>query len=346
MNSQTNKNVEAIKQKIEDYYSTILALLSFVGLTTWKNGGNVPGANFTFGRRMETSPSNMISPNAKITPDAVIQPYFNLGYVVEAKKSLPNSRQEWDKYIQQLIKYDDDLIGWWTDDEFVSDHCTVLLIEISRSVEFSDYLAQYLSVNGLSFKKPFSVVMFSRADEFKHYYILRTETGDILDDDLRENLRKGKKINIENVVGTYGDRKFYDTEPEPEFTMQVLWMDIFNEMARNVVFNKNIKAYLLEVDINDMTKELQRLYGSTGSKHREAQFPKKAWVQKAFDGFVRLDLAEVISHDKYRVFFKQIRGDILEKFSKQRQNSKTKKLSDDGKQLTFLDNQNSMNNGE
>lgn len=344
MNSQTNKNVEVIKQKIEDYYSTILALLSFVGLTTWKNGGNIVGASFTFGRRMETSSLNTVSPNTKVTPDAVIQLYSNLGYVVEAKKSLPNSTQEWDRYIQQLIKYDDDLVGWWTNDESISNHCTVLLIEISRSVEFSDYLARYLSVNNLHFKKPFSVVMFGRADEFKHYYLLRTETGDILDEELKEILRKGKKINIEDVVGTYGDRKFYDTEPEPEFTMSVLWMDIFNEMVRSVEFNKNLKAYLLEVDINDMTKELQRLYGSTGKQHREAQFPKKAWVQKAFDGFARLNLAEVISHDKYRVFFRQIRGDILEKFAKQRQNPKTKKPIDNGEQLTFLDNVNSVDN--
>lgn len=346
MNSQTNKNVEIIKQRIEDYYSTILALLSFVGLTTWKNGGNIPGANFTFGRRMETSLQNTISSNAKVTPDVVIQPYSNLGYVVEAKKSLPNSTQEWDRYIQQLIKYDDDLIGWWTNDESIQDHCTVLLIEISRSVEFSDYLAQYLSANNSSFKKPFSIVMFSRADEYKPYYILRTETGDILDNGLKEVLRKGKKINIEDVVGAYGEKKFYDTEPEPEFTMSVLWMDIFNETARGIEFNKNLKAYLLEVDVNDVTKELQRLYGSTGNKHREAQFPKKAWVRKAFDGFVRLDLAEIISHDKYRVFFKQIRGDILEKFAKQRQNSETKKSIDDGKQLTFLDNENSVSNDE
>lgn len=335
MNSQTNKSVDAIKQKIEDYYSTILALLSFVSLTTWKDGGRVTGANFTLGRRMDTSPFNKVSPKTQVTPDAVVQPCSDLGYVVEAKKSLPSSTQEWDKYIRQLLKYDDDLVGWWTNGESISEHCTVLLIEISRSVEFTDYLAQYLSANNIQFNKPFSVVMFGRADEFKHYYILRTQMGNIQDDELRETLRKGRKINIEDIVGTYGERKFYDTEPEPEFTMSVLWLDIFHDLAKNVDYDKNLKAYPLEVDVNGVTKELQRLYGSTGKNHREAQFPKKAWVQKAIDGFVRLGLAEVLSHDNYRILFRHIKGDVLEKFAKQRQNSKTKKPLDNEKQLSF-----------
>ena len=329
--------MDAIRQKIEDYYSTIHALLSFVSLTSWKNGNKVDGANFTFGRKMDTSANNRISPKNQVTPDVVIQPRADLGYVVEAKKSLPNKTEEWDKYIEQLIKYDDELLGWWGSNETISDHCIVLLIEMSRGVEFSDYLRQYLSKSGSGFNKPFSIVDFTRADEFKHYYLLRTEYGDIQDSDLKETLRKGKKINIEDVVGTYGVKKFYDSEPEAEFTMSVIWLDIFTDMARKVAYDKNIKAYPLDINLNNITNELQKLYGSTGKGHREVQFPKKAWVKRAFDGFVRIGLAEEISPDSYRVFFKQVKGDTLEKFSKQRISPKTKKVLESERQLTLPD---------
>ena len=139
------------------------------------------------------------------------------------------------------------------------------------------------------------------------------------------------------MVATYCQKKFYDSEPVPEFTMTVIWNDIFTEMARNVDLDKNRKAYIFEVDLAKLTKDLQRFYGSRGNIRREAEFPKKAWVQKAFDGFVRLGYVELMEQDKYRVFFRHVRGDILEKFAKQRINPKTKKPSPSEKQLPLFE---------
>jgi hypothetical protein len=341
MNLPANsKNLDYIRQRIEDYYSTIHALLSFVSLTTWKEGNKIDGANFNFGRRMDTTSTNRVSPDTQVTPDGVIQPYPDLGYITEIKKSLSNKTEEWDKHILQLLKYDDDLMGWWTATETISDHCIVLLIEISRSVEFSDYLASYLANTGEDFNKPFSIVEFARADEFKPYYILRVqhEFDEIEDEDLKETLRKGKKIPIEDVVATYGEKKFYDSEPEAEFTMSVIWLDIFTDMARDVEYNKSLKAYPLEIDINRITCELQKVYGSTGTEHREAQYPKKAWVKRALDGFVRIGLAQEVSADHYRVSFKPIRGDALEKFAKQRVTASAMTGINGERQLSFLEN--------
>ncbi len=286
---------------------------------------------------MDTSGHNKVSPNTHVTPDAVIQRTAQLSYVVEAKKSLPSRTEEWDRYVEQLLKYDDDLSGWWTSDETISNHSIVLLIEISRGVEFADYLRQYLSAHGIGFDNPFSIIDFTRADEFKPYYLLRTELGEIQDKDLKETLRKGKKVVIEDVVRTYGERKFYDTEPEPEFTMSVIWLDILTDLARKAEFDKTLRAYPLDIALNDVTIELQKLYGSAGKAHREVQFPKKAWVKRAFDGFVRIGFAKEISSGVYRVYFKQFKGDMLERFAKQRLNPKTKKVREEEQQLSFPD---------
>src|SRR3989304_1429488 len=329
--------IETVKEKIEDYTSTIHAIFSFIILTTRDNEGKtLSNAKFTLGRKMDTSSKNKISPENKITPDAVIQTFPALGYVVEAKKSLPNNTMDWDKYIQQLQKYDDDLVGWWTQNEKLSNHSIVLLIEIARGVEFSDYLNQYLLRNNKTFKKMFSIVEFNRADENKHYYFLRTQKGNINGDDLRETLRIGKKINRENILASYGYRKFYDTEPEPEFTMQVIWMDIFNGMKNDYIYDETMKAYVFEIDLMNITEELQKLYGSTGMNHREPQFPKKAWVKRAIEGFVCLGLAEYKANDTYRIFYKDFKSDILEKFYKHRlQDSKLARTKT--KQLSFLE---------
>jgi hypothetical protein len=58
-----------------------------------------------------------------------------------AKKSLPqNNNDNWRDVVDQLLKYDDDLTGWWTDNEFISVSCPVLLLHISRSADFGMYL--------------------------------------------------------------------------------------------------------------------------------------------------------------------------------------------------------------
>ncbi len=328
--------VVAIKQKIEDYYSTIHALQAFVSMTTWDNG-KMKDAFHSLGRRMHTSLNNRISSDNRITPDAVIQRTPTLGYVVEAKKNLPsNTRQEWDKVIEQLLKYDDDLTGWWTDTGYIDNHCVVLLLEISRGVEFTDYLKQYLQSNQISFARKTSVVEFNRADEFRSYFMLRTRWGDIDDNVIQDALRKGLKIVREDVVGTYGEKKFYDVEPETEFTMVVLWQDIFTDFAQSAEFDKALKAYIIEVDVNALTKELQRLYGSQGNAAGEVQFPRKAWIKKACNGFVRVGVADVIDKDRYRIYFKALRGDLITRFAKQRKKTRANKESDGTQQLSYL----------
>jgi hypothetical protein len=318
MNIQTNNDVVlAKKQNIEDYYSTILALLAFISLTTWENGGRKPGSEYGFGRKMETSDKNKISPCVKVTPDSVVQQTTDSGYIVEAKKSLPMDKDGWEKCVRQLLKYDDNLLGWWTDNSLIRDQYIVLLIEISRSVEFCDYIRQYLQSNPqITVDKPFSVVEFGRADEMSQYYLLRTRFGEIGDNELKESLRKGKKVSSEAMLGTYGQKKFYDTEPEVEFTMEVIWDHILPEMATKVIFDKNLNAYVFEVNVSTVTKELQNNYGFTGNLPREVELPKKSWVRKAFDGFTRIGLMEYIDSDRYRVSYKKIRGDCLERFIK------------------------------
>lgn len=316
MNSKSNEQVNGLRAKIEDYYSTIQALHAFISLLIWDGDRIQDGAKFGIGRKMGTSSNNRVSPNTSVTPDATVQRFDNLGYVIEAKKSLPQNKEQWQKEVNQLLKYDDNLIGWWTDDQLIDQQCTVLLIEISRAVDFVDYLKLYLSENGIHFANEMSVIFFTRADEFKPHYMLRTEWGNIQDQYIFDLLRRGKKVTVEAVTASFGERKFYDSEPAPEFTMIVIWQDIFNHIARNYEFNRDIKAYIFDVDVTEITRELQQNYGSTGNSHRSVEFPKKIWVNKAFDGFVRLHLAEKLDNDKYRIYYKLIRTDLLEKFSK------------------------------
>src|SRR5258708_31042461 len=107
---------------------------------------------------MNTSHVNRVAPDTIVTPDAVIQLSNGLGYVVEAKKSLPLNSDYWVNEVEQLQKYDDDLTGWWIEPAPMV--CIVLLLHYSRSVKFINYLRDQLDQGKVIFQKKVSVVEF------------------------------------------------------------------------------------------------------------------------------------------------------------------------------------------
>lgn len=330
---------EAILQLIEDYTTTIHALQSFISFATWDKSAAKPLATSksSLGRRMDTSPDNSISPNSVVTPDAVIQRDEGLGYVVEAKKSLPRNQDYWRAIVTQLQKYDDELAGWWNEGEMIHTCCIVLLIEISRAGAFSRYWASLEEGEGLNFNNPVSIVEFTRSPEVRQFIFIRKNRGDIEPDDLSRRLEDGCKVPSEDVIASYGEKKFYDSEPVTEHTMEILWQVLFNEMKSEKDYDEQDRAWLLPVNLNDLTEDLQRLYGSTGSEPRRVAFPRVQWVRNAMDAFVSLELAQKVDDSQYYVvYFKKIRGDVLERFVKHREAKPGKRRETYAEQLSFL----------
>jgi hypothetical protein len=288
---------------------------------------------------MDTSTNNSISKNEVVTPDGVIQRTENLGYIIEAKKSLPDNDGLWLSIVRQLQKYDDDLLGWWTDDERISTSSVILLIEISRAMAFSRYLLDLQEIEGVNFSNPFAVVEFTRADEVDQYLFIRKHRGEIaIDSDNRKRvLDDGVKVPMEKVVGTYGEKKFYDSEPVTEHTMLILWQVLFTEKKSETQYNEQERAWLIPVHLDDLKADLQRLYGSQGSEPRGVEFPLTEWVRKAMDAFVVLNLASKGNENKeYTVHFRRIKGDVLERFVGHRSVKKATLDTSKAKQLTYL----------
>lgn len=337
--SHNNFTIEQVREKIDEYKGTIHAIQAFISLTTWDNQTRQIKSkiNFSFGRRMSTSPKNKILPNSQITPDVVIQLAKNLGYSVEAKYSMPKDPSHWEDDIKQLLKYDDTLQGWWTKDEYIPDHCTVMLIEQGRVVKFVEHLKKWINKNKLSFGKTTSIVRFSKSDNAKPYYYLQSDWGNILDKDLSNRLKYGEKIPIEKVVATYGTKKFYDTEPPAvEFTMSIIWQDILTQEAPNSKYDKKFGGIPLYVNLDNLTSEIQKLYGQESNSARDVEFPRKDWIQSAMEEFINIGLARRLYNNPngydYLVIFKQIKKELLEFFVDNR-----KKASSKGKQAKQLD---------
>lgn len=320
-NRSRDKTADKVKQKIEDYQTTIHAIQSFISLVTWDNATEQPikGFQASMGRKMETSAQNIIAPCITVTPDAVIQRLSTLGYVVEAKKSLPKNDGYWDEEIKQLQKYDDSLTGWWTSDEKIECRCLVLLIEISRSAAFRKYIEQFLETNAVAFQNPFALIEFTRAPEVNEYLFLRRHWGQISDQYVADTLEDGKKVPIERVVASYGEKKFYDSPPPTEYVMTVLWQDVFTERRAGTKFDEGLRAWPIQVAVDELTLEIQKLYGSIGGGNRDVPFPRREWVKEAMEAFVRIGLARRYSksNNDYTILFKLLRGELLARFATQ-----------------------------
>ena len=342
LKKSNNLSVEQVREKIDEYKGTIHAIQAFISLVTWDNQNLQirSNANISLGRRMDTSPNNLISPNNIVTPDTVIQLENGLGYTVEAKYSLPNNQDHWVDDINQFIKYDDDLRGWWTNNELIPLQCNILLIENARSVRFVEFLQAWLLEQNISFNSHAAIIEFQKSDNAKPFYFIRKMPwGSILPDELSDVLKYGKKISIEKVVGTYGTKKFYDSAPPVvDYTMAIIWQDILNPDAVNGQYSKSLGGIPIYVRLDDLTIELQKLYGQDGNSSRDVQFPQKDWIRLAMEEFVKIGVARRLENDpnayNYLVIFRQIKKDIFEFFVESRNKSNNKDTK--GKQLDLF----------
>ena len=322
-------DLDKVLDRIDNYLSTIHGLLAFRLAVTWRDENTV-SHNCSFGRQMTPSTTESEQAVNNLTPDAVIQIGSDLGYVVEAKRSFPMQQDYWENDIQQLLTYDDNLTGWWTDDETINGMNVVGLIWTTFARPFSQLLSQTVETNQYSFINPTSVIEFSRIGERRPIIRLRKEWGELSDPELEQSWINGISIPLELIVsGNVKPYKFYDDKPPIEYIMAILWNDFFTMMAVDVELDDSTKSKLLEVDVDQLAKELQNHYGSRGLNARDRQFPSSSWIREALDALSSLGLAEPLLNedgsrsDRFLVKFKTTlrtgeSGDLIEKFYKYR----------------------------
>lgn len=326
-------SIREIKDKNNDYENTINALLCFISLTTWEGNQRRPNSYYSFGRRMTTSASNFISPNQDITPDSIIQVLDDLGFIVEAKISLPADENRWSRVLNQLKKYDDELTGWWTQDEHINNHNVILLLHMSRSVSFKNYRATLIENADYEPSDNIWGIEFVLSGQTEEFILFRTcwEANNIYDRNLSSRLEISVNIPLEKVKFSYGNIKFYDSKPEPEYLLSIIWQDIFTPLKREVEFNRQLKCYPIKTDIQTLTNELQKSYGAIALQkscnidsgdEREVEYPKSSWVQEALGILIKLGLALKDDEDNYTIFFRELRlrgdRDIVDYFAKHR----------------------------
>lgn len=314
MNIQENELILKKREIINNYQVTIQAIQSFISLITWDESrlDVYEDSHYWVGRKMTPNGDGIHSSNVvHVTPDVVLQKDI-FGYVVEVKKTICKNDEYWKDIVDQLHKYSRPLVGWWTEDEKIHNQNPILLINAAHSYEFSEYLKQ----TEAEFDGQFAIVEFLRNDGVNEFIFLRKYEGKLIPQELDEYLVKGSQMPIEKIIGSYGELKFYDVEPlAVEYMMSELWQNIFNNKKSEIgKYNEKYSRWEFDVTIDELTTELQKLYGGKSSNSRDVSFPKISWVKRALDWFVNIDYAKNIENDIYRIYFKKLRNDVLSTF--------------------------------
>lgn len=315
-----NERWKTIRNEVEDYEQTVKALLAFGAFVVHDGESQRPDSEFGFGRRMTTSPHNKVNPSGSVKPDLVAQKSSGYGIVAEAKTSLTRDQSRWTDHLAQLRKYDDELTGWWTQDEKIAHSDAVMLIHQSRGRQFVRFLQEQKKEDPGAVGPHTSVVEFNRSDQAAIYYFFRIEEGLILDAELSNKIDTGIQIPFDELLKSFPLIHYYDSPPPIVQILIDLWTEVFPYLIAESVYDEEKGSRKISVSLSNVTEELQKAYGSglLRQDSRSSEFPRRKWVRQAFEWLVRQKRAipPANGSDNYTIYYKPLRGDVLDRFIK------------------------------
>jgi hypothetical protein len=291
---------------------------------------------YEIGRRFTTSSSNKISPATDVIPDCAVQVKDTWGFVAETKLGLPKNQEFWASDFEQLLKYDDDLSGWWTTTEHIDLHDVIALVPIERAVRFSDKLRDWLNAGSRSFDRKLAIIGFFKKSGIKDFMALMKQTGEISNRDLDERLREAKLVGFDLLIEMYEDRKFIDCMPPLPYILQILWDHLFTEYSAELPRDEETGVVTLEVKLSQITDDLQEYFGFKSGGPRSPGIPPQDWTRKALDALVSFRLAVPNEGGKYTIQYKRSRQDTLRKFGALCHKFSGEALSHNDGQLSLL----------
>jgi hypothetical protein len=309
-----------LQEDCDNYINSVLATLAFINELRWDEGKRAlnPDTKYCVGRRMTTSATNEVNPSADVTPDLVVQGDEVGGIVGEVTYKLTSVEQFWEDKIKQMKKYDDDLVGWWSENEHIVNHDLSLLVSASRSVLVSDLLQSKQNADPpLNFARNVSIIGFERVSgALQEMISLKKESGVLSNERVSEKLRRSVRVNLQTLLMVYKDKQFVDFEPPQPLLLQIMWEKLFSYYAsEGHSFDELGRVIQIELTVSQVTKDLQRFYGFESQDDRSPQAPKAIWVRKALDRLVQVELA-IKTQEGYLVLYRRLRGDVLERFGK------------------------------
>ena len=295
--SELEAYIREIEKDVNNYEDTRWGLIGLSHELRWDSNSRtlIEGSDYRIARRLTTSVNNRINPQTDVTPDLLVQLDPKFGVLAEAKISLPVNREYWGEMLEQLEKYDDDLLGWLTSDERVDRNDLVLLIHTFSAVDAADYIKEKIEGGDIILDRNFSVIEFSNIERRDHFLRLRKVYGELSDGNKDSDLHRGKNIPMLLLMKEpdYRRIRLYEKEPPEPIMMQIV-METIHGIPREEDYMVARTNGLHEVEVvgTELCERIRKEdFSGYSQEERQPTIPKIDWVRGALENFVRLNWA-------------------------------------------------------
>jgi len=280
--------LSAVKRRYDTYERTVQAIVCLRSALCWDDQTRdyPEECKFASGRRMTPIDSD------DLTPDIVVQFGPEHGLVGEIKLTA-SSDTDFGNAEAQVRAYDQDLRGWWTEDESVSRHqvaCIVDEAHVGPAMRWfhacPDFQRPFLLLSG---------ALIRNADEF---FAFELRIGRFAEERLNAKFDPNTLIPLERVWAI-DEKKYCDDRPScPEYTMVVLWYYYFptlREAETRTISRDGAQVHQLRVDVGkacDFLRQAFSVCGCAPVEPRQPSVPRKDWIREALAHFVAIDRAD------------------------------------------------------
>jgi hypothetical protein len=318
--------IERLREEINDYRQSIQAMIGFVNFYVYDDAKKRMRSDvivFQGWDLIPTSGKDAQPPPgaASVTPDFGILMPDRKGVVGEVKKSFPRDHERWSKAFRQLMGYDNNLLGWPSEDGAVDDHDVVLLTHQSRAVAVGDYYLAKQESGEVRFTKPFVIVEFNESVEARPFYFFRRTLGQLSHRLLDGRLREGVQVPMEVLVEKYSTIRFYDAPPQQPYMIEQIWTNVVTPAAADLpgfkALHRRTQKLDIVVTVDQIVDQLREGFSfrPINCDEDRARVPERGWVKDACQAIVDLDEGEWADTEKttLTVRFRKY-DDVLEHF--------------------------------
>jgi hypothetical protein len=290
------EEVKKEQGRIDDYLGSVRGLHAFAESACFDDAARqrVDGSRYCIPRSMNT-----VAPGPTLTPDGVVQPRPDYGIITEMKKHYPDGV---DEYIDQVKKYDQDLIGWWTKGECLTPHDLVLLTHMFSLTNATDAYENWKTA-GNQFTRPFAIVEYGYVESLpQRYFMLRRMAGALSDKKHDEALRQGKMLPDGLIVELFARCKLYDAKPPLIHMVVLLYMETMNLFVPREEFEATGRLRkTVTVTVAEVREKMEEQFCRHTEGARQPRLPKKEWVQEALEALQDMELAKREGKERYHV---------------------------------------------
>ena len=304
MSTSSNRaDEDAILDDIDNYKMTLGSMCALAHVLEKRYG-----AESRIAPAMRPSTRDNIQAADPVTPDMLSQGQ-GVDLVVEVKRSLPSNEGGRDAFLDQIRKYDQDLVGWEREPQT---HDIVLMTHMSKSSQWADFLDKSLKEKKITLRRKMIVVEYVRDSERKTYFILKKVWGETGNATFNKHLHNAITVSGDEIVKKISVVRFCDSKPDVAYTLSILWDQVFPALITKDEHLSTMGRKALDVVV-DLPVIMDKLRKSSG---RFFYPPRQPWISEALDALIKLKMAKRSPGDIFLVHYKSIRGDLVRFFVK------------------------------